>query len=258
MKNRFISAVLIAVLGMMAAGCQKEAAVAMYEMTYTVDNAQHHQSLADDAALDAFIGQLAGMTLEGHRVVFYDSILSAKHQAAKEVSTFTTTDKAEATAWSAQMYKLGYSVTMSYNPSTGVYVCVADDVTAVGPNVSLMGTIWRCHKSYDIDEGHSDYYEYMVFETGNTGYLKYYFNQYNDTVYDIPAYGGTLYFMYTFDGEQDGTYTLDGELNGPAASFIRANNSETDFVYNAERNIIKIYANNPQDIKVFRQTESIP
>ena len=150
MKRKLIGAVLLMALGVAAAGCHRDGDTPMYMMTYTVDGAQHSQALENDASLDAFIGYMAGLALEGHRVVFYDSVLSARHAAPKDIVTFTTTDEAEATAWAAQMYKRGYSVTMAYSPSTGVYVCVADDVTATAPVTSLNGTVWVCRKSIHL------------------------------------------------------------------------------------------------------------
>ena len=126
---------LIALLSMMAVGCQKENIVetatpiaeeeAVYSMYYSADGIIHHVILHSEEDVDSFYSYLMALVTGGTHVRVFGNNPTSQAPIAKEVVTFTTTDKNEATLWSKEMALNGYTVDMEYDSKTGVYTCTA-------------------------------------------------------------------------------------------------------------------------------------
>ena len=135
MKRTFPTIALLAVLGTMAVGCQKEnivenaTIVAQVGETrtiiYTVDGTERQITLVGDEAWSDFLHHMLAMAREGHRVSFRNGKTPLSVTSAKETVTFTTTDQNEAYTWCDNMYNAGYSVTMYYDKDKGIYTCIA-------------------------------------------------------------------------------------------------------------------------------------
>ena len=61
----------------------------------------------------------------GHRVGFRLENASSQVAFTKDVVTYTTTNHDDAYKWAEIMGGKGYSVTIEYDPRTGVYTCTA-------------------------------------------------------------------------------------------------------------------------------------
>ena len=137
MRKQIITVALFAVLCSMAVSCQKESiemsdialssseALGQYKICYTVDGVTHRITLRGEAEHLDFVDWMVGMAEQGHEVSFYDESRVSQNLGSKDVVIFTTSDKSEADNWAIQMSNNGYNVHISYNPSTGIYTCVA-------------------------------------------------------------------------------------------------------------------------------------
>ena len=135
MKKKFMSVALFAVLGTMAISCQKETIVepqtnvaenvTVYTVTYSIDGVMHTSTLYSEEAYNAFVMQLMMLARDGQTVVLSNGSITGT-SLAKEKLYFSTRIEAEATAWTIQKMKEGYTVTVSYDQSTGTYNCVAE------------------------------------------------------------------------------------------------------------------------------------
>ncbi|MBP5536092.1 MAG: hypothetical protein J6X62_04790 [Bacteroidales bacterium] len=134
-KSRTIKALaLIAVLGTMAAGCQKETMVepqtsvtevdAVHHVHYTINGELCQERLVGEEAWNDFLYRMLALAERGYTVRILNESRTSQVSASKEVVTYTTTDK-DAAAWCNNMYSLGYEVSLSYDPETGVYTCIA-------------------------------------------------------------------------------------------------------------------------------------
>ena len=73
--------------------------------------------------MDEFLHNMLALAKEGYRVRIRQT--TAAIGMSKEIVTFTTTNEAEAHAWSKQMIKQGYEVDITYDAKTGIYTCIA-------------------------------------------------------------------------------------------------------------------------------------
>ena len=130
MKKTIRTVVLFAVLGLAAAGCQKDNFVApqttVTEMTisYYVGDRYGSTVLTDDAAWDAFLDRMLALAREGYEVTIFSGS-SINGTSSKEVITYTTTSEGEAKEWAKDMSHQGYNVSISYDDETGIYTCIA-------------------------------------------------------------------------------------------------------------------------------------
>lgn len=127
---------LFAVLSMMATGCQKEnneiigmepvvvKSGTVYTMQYVIDGVQHITTLYGESERAAFIYQMLTLAEQGNEVMFFDPSTYSQ-DATRDVVYFSTADKAEAVAWADHMLNEGYKVTVTYDPSTSTFNCVA-------------------------------------------------------------------------------------------------------------------------------------
>lgn len=126
---------LIAVLGTMAAGCQKETMVepqttvaevgAVRHVYYTVNGELCQERLVGEEAWNVFLYRMMALAERGYTVRILNGNRTSQVSVSKEVVTYTTTDKDAAVAWYSNMLLLGYEVTIIYDEETGIYTCIA-------------------------------------------------------------------------------------------------------------------------------------
>ncbi len=133
MKKVFRTVALFAVLSVAAAGCMKEETAFLPDnintraetvVSYSANGENGSVSLNDDMSWDLFLSRMFALAAEGYSVTIYPSSY-ASSISCKETVTFTTTDQAEAEAWTKAMVLEGYFVNVAYDPKTGVWTCVA-------------------------------------------------------------------------------------------------------------------------------------
>ena len=122
-------------LGLLAASCQKEQMLnpqvttvetdAVFQMGYTVDGVHYSVMLHGDDELDLLLRQLNALARQGHQVVITGNNALTSIVSTKEVLTFSTSNEEEIIAWEIARLKEGYSVTIEYNPRTGVFTGTA-------------------------------------------------------------------------------------------------------------------------------------
>lgn len=137
MNRKVITIALLAVLGTMATGCQKEnfadvtsesaisEASTVYTVQYAVDGALHHATLHGKSERTEFFRQLFAIAKYGHEVVFYDDDKTDQYVATKEVRHYSTPDEGDALAWADKMYDNGYKIRIYYDEENKVFNCVA-------------------------------------------------------------------------------------------------------------------------------------
>ncbi len=136
MKINFKPVVLLSVLCIAAVGCQKETiveptnaqiqqSVTIRNVTYTIDGVTMYTTLRGEQSWYDFLDELTRMTEAGHRVSFRVENVNNSQSDRKDVHTFSTKDREKAIAWCAEMGEMGYSVTMEYDETSGVYTCTA-------------------------------------------------------------------------------------------------------------------------------------
>ena len=137
MNKIFRPVAILAVLALLSTGCSKEGqelemnarttaeAMNVYMIRYTVDGVQHHVKLHGEAEHAAFIYNMLTLAEQGHSVSFCDETKVSQQSYAKETVTFTTSNKIEAYNWAFEMEQNGYTVSVSYNPDTNVFTCIA-------------------------------------------------------------------------------------------------------------------------------------
>lgn len=134
MKKKTILVASLAVLGLMATGCQKEQMLvpqstiaenaAIYTVNYSVDGESNAVILHNDDELAVLLQQLNALARQGHRVVVSQNG-TTNTASAKEVVTFTTYSEEEMLAWEIARIKEGYTVTVVYDEKTGIYTGTA-------------------------------------------------------------------------------------------------------------------------------------
>jgi len=127
---------LIALLGILAVGCQKENQVETITihnptgaktatvMHYEVNGNTFYDTLNSDPEVDAFYDNMLVLAYNGDIVTIYGNTVTAMTEM-RDVVTFSTDDAQKAKAWIAQKHLDGYDVTIQYDPETGKYNCTA-------------------------------------------------------------------------------------------------------------------------------------
>lgn len=134
MKKIVKSVALLAVLSLAAAGCQKENysengfttedVATKHMVIYSVDGVVGHASFQTDQQWHDFLSWLFALAEEGHQVTFRNGKCS-QTVGTKKVITFETHSQTEAYNWAEAREKEGYEVSVTYDPHTGIYTCVA-------------------------------------------------------------------------------------------------------------------------------------
>ena len=137
MNRKVITIALLAVLGTMATGCQKEnfadatsksaisEASTVYTVQYAVDGVLHIATLQSKEEVNALLMQLMALAREGYNVEVFDNNYSPSASPTKEVVTYTTSSDTAATEWTATKMSEGYTVQITYNQSDNTYTCRA-------------------------------------------------------------------------------------------------------------------------------------
>ena len=126
---------LLAVLSMAAVGCQKETMVdsqagvetsgTVYTVRYSVNGVTYTETIIGEQAWADFLQRMLALAEEGYSVTVSNNGTTTQYSMSKEVVTYTTTNKPAAYEWLNKMVAQGYEVTITYNPQTGVYTCIA-------------------------------------------------------------------------------------------------------------------------------------
>ncbi len=134
-KNTTIA--LLAVLGTMATGCQKENYAdvtseyviseinTMRTVHYTVNGVMCIATLQSKEDVDEFLMQLIVLAREGYNVEVFDNNYSPSASHTKEVVTYTTSSETDAKEWTEKKISEGYTVQITYNQRDNTYTCVA-------------------------------------------------------------------------------------------------------------------------------------
>lgn len=134
MKKTIIRVSCLAVLSIMATGCQKETyierpnpvveGVSSYSVYYTINGTTWKTSIGDDVELNALMLQLMIMAREGYTITV-SNVSSSPSATSKTTVIYRTTSEEDAANWSAAMVKQGYTVTITIDKETNEYVCTA-------------------------------------------------------------------------------------------------------------------------------------
>lgn len=135
MKKTIRTIAFFAVLGMIATSCQKEFNVepltsqigdeSPRTMHYTVNDEVYSVEFHSEQERLAYLQMLMAMTKEGYSVTFSYGETVSNSSVSKEVVTYSTSSESDAIAWCDMMAKDGYVVTMTYDLSRQVFICIA-------------------------------------------------------------------------------------------------------------------------------------
>lgn len=128
-------AMLIAVLGLMAVGCQKEPDHGIQtiftemgdsqRVFYSFDGVVHDTVINNAEEWQSFIDWLFVMAEEGRSVSFGGEETCFGIKQSREIVTYTTSDRRDAELWCDAMKKAGYQVRVDYDKTKGIYTCTA-------------------------------------------------------------------------------------------------------------------------------------
>lgn len=132
MKKTFKNVALLAALSLVAVSCQKEDVLPIIGTEQTADsiyvvysiNGEVYHATLGESEWDAFMERMLALARDGYEVIFSKNRTSLTSQS-KEKVTFVTNSKEEAYSWSSAMIDQGYTVSITYNQSTGEYTCIA-------------------------------------------------------------------------------------------------------------------------------------
>lgn len=135
MKRTIKTVALLTVLSVAAVGCQKETievpqagieeSGTVYTVRYSINGVTHTETLIGEQAWADFLQRMLALAEEGYVVTMSSGYGTAQYSDTKEVVTYTTKDKKAAYNWVEVMVADGYMVTITYNPQTGEYTCIA-------------------------------------------------------------------------------------------------------------------------------------
>lgn len=103
---------------LMFAACNKENE---RDITYIVAENTTTVHLKTDAEWDALLDRFCDYVESGSSVTFYNTTRANKGSAAKEATSYSTTNREAMKRWMKQMEEEGKTVTVTYNPNTGTY-----------------------------------------------------------------------------------------------------------------------------------------
>ncbi|MBR1765467.1 MAG: hypothetical protein IJ745_00330 [Bacteroidales bacterium] len=135
MNKTFRTIALIAVLGTMAVGCQKEQPIELqssiteigtvYTVQYSVNGVLHQETLVGEQAWSGFLHCMLALAEEGYEVSVANENISSRAVATKEVVTYSSSSQEDAYSWCDKMVLSGYTVTITYDKEKKVYNCIA-------------------------------------------------------------------------------------------------------------------------------------
>ena len=135
MHKTFTTIALVAMLGALAVGCQKENIIdeppvvaengTVYTVSYAVDGVTHQLTLVGDEAWHDFLNRMFALAEEGHEVTFRNEEAASRVVSTKEVVTYSTPSHDDAINWAEKMADDGYTVTIHFDKEKKVYNCYA-------------------------------------------------------------------------------------------------------------------------------------
>lgn len=133
MKKIIITVSILALLGSFAASCQKETdnvRLAGYScsecnVTYRIDGKEYHASIHSSAEWHAFLEQMFALARQGRHISIQNTAVYSQSAASKEVVTHETPNYDDALEWAAKMINEGYTVDITFNEETGLYIVTA-------------------------------------------------------------------------------------------------------------------------------------
>ena len=134
MKKIFITISLFAMLGTIATSCQKENEFdkttievgqnTIYRVCYSIDGKIYQLTLIGDDAWHDFLNRMFALAEEGHTVTFNNENVTSQTVSAKDVVTYTTTNKDEALSWAERMGNDGYVVTIKKEEQFVIFLSI--------------------------------------------------------------------------------------------------------------------------------------
>lgn len=95
------------------------------DIVYAVNGDEHRTELKSDAEWDALLDQFCEYAQQGQSVTFYNMSINAHNQGKgaglKEVSTFSTKNRAEIKAWMKEMELQGKTVNITFDKNSGTW-----------------------------------------------------------------------------------------------------------------------------------------
>ncbi len=135
MNKKVLTVALMAVLGTMAVGCQKEMFVdpqssleeasTDYTVRYTVNGVMHTAMPKSEEEYDALLMRLVILTRSGYEVEVSDDNYVPSALATKETLEYKTPNEADAFNWTKQKSREGYKVRMVYDEKKCEHICIA-------------------------------------------------------------------------------------------------------------------------------------
>ena len=258
-KQVFYFVAALAVGCLLLAACNKEkeltpdtvATTQVRDITYTVADRTTTVHLETDTEFEALLVQFCNYAQQGDSVTFYNANRGNKGVAAKDVATYSTTNREEMIRWMRQMEEAGKTVTVTYDPATGTWNGTAY-ATAPSPTPDPLPTLgcdvltyvcdaspmWRIILSVDT-ANQLMFFTGMMYDSINTfvgynlmvpdGFCRYnyfdpqdsgYYNYYNDRVFifiqnlDQPSQANHYCLIGNFDFSSNG-FTLEFEDYAP-------------------------------------------
>lgn len=132
MKKLIGTTAFLAVIAMATTSCQKgdndpfdSTGVIMsnLKINYVANGLPHSVTLLNDDDWDLFFDNIFALAKDGYLVIVQGN--GSQSSITKETVTFTTTIEDEAKAWMKEKIGQGYSVSLEYDKSTGIYTCTA-------------------------------------------------------------------------------------------------------------------------------------
>ncbi len=128
---------LTTIFGTLATGCQKETNIlpdrqptieqttTTHTIRYIINGQEHLIVLHGREEYSVFVYRMLDLAEQGQNVTFGDEQRVQVINESKESVTYTTKDKNDANNWCLMMALDGYSITIRYDESTGIYTCTA-------------------------------------------------------------------------------------------------------------------------------------
>lgn len=128
MKKVFRTLTIMAIMALSAASCQKvpsdfERVPATRQVQYIVEETAYSAVLSNDDDWDLFLDNIFALAKEGYSVMIRGNM--GRTSVEKKTVTFTTTSESEAKKWVKERLSEGYSVSVDYDKTTGVFTCIA-------------------------------------------------------------------------------------------------------------------------------------
>ncbi|MBR2958323.1 MAG: hypothetical protein IKC19_01670 [Bacteroidales bacterium] len=130
MRKTLRTVALCAAIGLLAVGCQKEVlqypvsdmAEGQNMFSYSINGETKTECVTEEGRTE-LINYLFDLAEQGYRVTFNGRNTSVF--SAKDVVTYSTSDRSAAVAWCDKMINDGYEVEVTYDRDKGIYTCIA-------------------------------------------------------------------------------------------------------------------------------------